>query len=111
LASLSKARSSVAGGARRGRVLAGDQQAVGDHVDPPVCGLGEVAALRLKFVLYKKGHHMSQPHRFFLGIGEAGEVFALDQGPTLGRLYMVERARRVANMRWACRQLGTLRSV
>jgi hypothetical protein len=72
-------------------------QAVDDDVDTPVSGLGEVGTLRREFVLDEKGNHLGEPHRFFLGIDEAGDVLARHQGLALRRPYMTERARRVTN--------------
>jgi hypothetical protein len=54
LASLSRSRSSVAAGP--------DEAGFWPVISRP----SVTAALRLKFVLYEKGHHMGQPHSLIL---------------------------------------------
>src|SRR5215831_4495043 len=64
-------------GTRRRRILAGGKQAVGDDMNSPIAGLGEVASQRLQFILDEEGDNLRQADRFFLGVGEAGDLLAL----------------------------------
>src|SRR5262249_4376956 len=65
--------------ARRGRVLAGNQLAVADRVNAPVLDLGEDCAEAHQLVLDEEGYYLGQAHVFFLAIGEAGHMLAVDE--------------------------------
>src|SRR5215470_1948482 len=82
---------------RRGRVLAGDQLAVPNRVNAPVLDLGEDGAEAHQLVLDEEGYHLRQAHVFFLAIGEAGQVLALDERLASRGLDMAQRAGGVAN--------------
>lgn len=62
-----------------GRVLAGDQLPVDDHMDLPVSDFGVVAAKALKFVFDQERDDIGQADRRFFGIGESGDFAVLDQ--------------------------------
>src|ERR1700741_1390226 len=79
-------------GTQRGRILTGDQQAVGEDVRLPVSRLGKDATLRLQLVLDKEGYHLGEANRFLLGDGEAGHGLALNQRLALRGLDMAQRA-------------------
>src|SRR5262249_52452305 len=65
--------------ARRGRVLASNQLAVLDRVNAPVLNLGEDCAEAHQLVLDEEGYHLRQAHVFFLAIGEASHILAVDE--------------------------------
>src|SRR5690554_3340884 len=76
----------LGGVGRRSRVLAGDQQAVLHDIAFPVRATGIEAALGLEFVLHQERHHLDQAHSRFLGVGEAGDLPALNQRSALSVL-------------------------
>src|SRR5262249_49477029 len=83
----------------RGRVLAGDQLAVGDRVNASVLDLGKGGAEAHQFVLDEEGNHLRQAHLFLLTIGEAGHVLALDERLAFRGRDMAQRAGSVAHKR------------
>src|SRR5215471_79289 len=83
--------------ARRGRVLAGNQLAVLDRVNAPVLDLGEDCAEAHELVLDEEGYHLRQAHVFFLAIGEAGHMLAVDERLGSRGLDMAQRAGGVAD--------------
>src|SRR5262245_19727072 len=83
--------------ARRGRVLAGNQLAVPDRVNAPVLDLGEDGAEAHQLVLDEEGYHLRQAHLFFLAIGEAGHMLAVDERLVSRRLDMAQHAGGVAD--------------
>src|SRR5262249_26035047 len=83
-------------GTGRGRILTGDEQAIGENVRLPVAGLGEEAALRLQLVLDKEAHDLGQANRLLLALGEAGDLLALKQRLAVGPLGVTQHAGRVA---------------
>src|SRR5215470_19195716 len=94
--------------ARRGRVLAGNQLAVLDRVNDPVLDLGEDCAETNQLVLDEEGYHLRQAHGFFLAIGEAGYILAVDERLVSRGLDMVQHAGGVADQGdgLACGQEG-----
>ena len=78
----------LGGRSGRGRILAGDQQPVGDDVDTPVFDLRESGTEAEQFVLDEKRHDLSQPNIGLLTVGEAGHLLALDQRLAGGRPYV-----------------------
>src|SRR5215472_13193446 len=83
--------------ARRGRVLAGNQLAVLDRVNPPVLDLGEDCAEAHQLVLDEEGYHLRQAHAFLLAIGEAGYIPAVDERFVSRGLDMAQHAGGVAD--------------
>src|SRR5262249_9835573 len=87
----------LGGRARRGRVLAGNQLAVLDRVNPPVLDLGEDCAEAHQLVLDEEGYHLRQAHAFLLAIGEAGYIPAVDERFVSRGLDMAQHAGGVAD--------------
>jgi len=73
-------------GPRRGRVLAGDQHAVGDHVGREVGALAVVRAEPRQLIFEQEGDGVGQPDSLFLTIGEAGDLAPRDQRRAIRRL-------------------------
>src|SRR5215471_19798403 len=69
----------LGGRSGRSRVLAGDQQSVGDDVDAPVFDLGESGAEAEQLVLDEEWHHLGQANIRLLTVGEPSHLLALDQ--------------------------------
>src|SRR5262249_4831369 len=68
----------LGGRSGRGRVLAGDQQPVGDDVDAPVFDLGEGGTEGEQLVLDEERHDLGQPNIRLLSAGEPGHLLALN---------------------------------
>jgi len=80
----------------RGRILAGDQKAILDHVWSRVCALREDTALRPQFVFDQERHNLGQFDRFFFGVREASHLLAGDEWLALRSGHMAERSRCMA---------------
>src|SRR5215831_4448126 len=63
-----------------GRVLAGDQQSVGDDVDTPVFDLGKGGTEAEQFVLDEERHDLGQANIRLLTVGEPGHLLASTSG-------------------------------
>ncbi|CDR01620.1 predicted protein [Streptomyces iranensis] len=61
-------------------VLASDEKAVADDVRLPVVGLGVDAAEAVEFVFDEEGDDARESDRVFFGVGEAGDLLAVDEG-------------------------------
>src|SRR3954465_4743969 len=79
------------------RVLACDQEAVGDDVNAPVCRFREDGAELQHFVFDQEGHYLSEADVLLFTVGETGHLLALDQWLAAGRLDVAQRASRVAH--------------
>jgi hypothetical protein len=78
--------------AGRGRILAGDQLAIGHRMNAPVLDLGKGSAEPHHFVLDKEGHHLRQSYLVFLAIGEARHGLAFDKQLAIRGSDVVQRA-------------------
>src|SRR5579864_5796099 len=79
------------------RILSGDQLAIADNMDAPVRGLREHGAELQHFVLDQERHHLGEPYRFLLAIGEAGDFLAVHEQLAVRSLDVAQRAGGVAD--------------
>src|SRR5262249_54946225 len=89
----------LGGRSGRGRVLAGDQQSVGDDVDTPVFDLGESGTEAEQLVLDEERHDLGQANIRLLTVGEPGHLLALDQRLAGGGLYVAQDPGGMADQR------------
>ena len=68
-----------------------DEQAVADHVNPPVRHLREDGTQSQHLIFDKEWHNFSEPHLFLLAVGEAGNFLALNQKLAVRRLDVMKR--------------------
>src|SRR5262245_2254127 len=87
------------GRAGRGRVLAGDQQPIGDDVDAPVLDFREGGTEAEQLVLDEERHDLGQADIRLLAVREPGHLLALDERLARGGLDVAQRAGGMANQR------------
>jgi hypothetical protein len=85
------------GGARRGWVLTGDQQAVGDDCTPQSPVVEKWAPFALSSSSTRKGTTRVSPTASSSVLVKPVTFLPLHQGPSLRRLYVAQRARCVTN--------------
>jgi hypothetical protein len=78
-------------------ILSRDQQAIADHVNPPVGYLRKDGAQFQHLIFDKERHHLGETHLFLFAVSEAGNFLSLSQKPAVRRLDAMQRPCGVAH--------------
>ena len=78
-------------------VLTGDQLAVADDMNSPVCRFRKDGTELQHLVFDKERYDLGEAYIFFFAVGKAGHFLALHQGLAVGRLDMTQRTGRMTH--------------